>query len=145
MEFRLEASPTTPFQRKQQESSISYNNIPNYSIKWDNKLIIMKHYFSFDGRISRLEYLLSYAVVSIFSGGIFNFCEQSILHGYPEYFWPVWSLIMIPTMWVIFAQGAKRCHDMGRSGWYQLIPFYVIWMVFAPGEKLANKYGRPLL
>jgi uncharacterized membrane protein YhaH (DUF805 family) len=39
------------------------------------------------------------------------------------------------------AQGAKRCHDRGNSGWYLLIPFYVFWMLFADSDIGANEYG----
>ena len=50
-------------------------------------------------------------------------------------------ILMIPVYWFIFAQGAKRCHDRGNSGWYQIIPFYVLWMLFAEGDTGENNYG----
>ena len=56
----------------------------------------------------------------------------------------IWSLaILLPT----FALGARRLHDVGRSGWWQLIPLtivgiipYLIWVLRA-GDSEANKYG----
>ena len=56
----------------------------------------------------------------------------------------VWSLaILIPT----FSLGARRLHDVGRSGWWQLIPLtivgiipYLIWVLRA-GDSETNKYG----
>ena len=47
----------------------------------------------------------------------------------------------VPVIWLLLAQGAKRCHDLGHSGWYQLIPFYVFWMLFEDGDRLVNEYG----
>jgi uncharacterized membrane protein YhaH (DUF805 family) len=51
---------------------------------------------------------------------------------------------MIIYFWFLFAQGAKRCHDLGKSGWWQLIPFYILWMLFQKGEYFKNQYGSPI-
>jgi uncharacterized membrane protein YhaH (DUF805 family) len=47
----------------------------------------------------------------------------------------------IPLVWFIWSQGAKRCHDIGASGWMQLVPFYILWMIFQEGEPFKNNYG----
>ncbi|WP_417009788.1 DUF805 domain-containing protein [Bacteroides congonensis] len=44
-------------------------------------------------------------------------------------------LLCLPAVWFMIVQGAKRCHDRGNSGWYQIIPFYELWMLFAKGDK----------
>lgn len=44
-------------------------------------------------------------------------------------------------IWLRIAQGVKRCHDIGDSGWFQLIPFYVLLMYFADSQYGVNKYG----
>ena len=41
----------------------------------------------------------------------------------------------------MIAQGAKRCHDRGNSGWCQLIPLYGLFMVFGGSDHGENKYG----
>ena len=47
-------------------------------------------------------------------------------------------------LWFYIAQGAKRCHDRGNSGWYQIIPFYSLWMLFGNSDVGENEYGpRP--
>lgn len=53
----------------------------------------------------------------------------------------IWLLLLIPALWILYAQGAKRCHDMDNSGWYQLIPFYMLWMIFKKGDSGSNSYG----
>ena len=54
----------------------------------------------------------------------------------------------IPTIarpfvyWFFIAQGIKRCHDIGKSGWWFIIPLYFIWLLFAKGDELDNEYGE---
>ncbi|WP_378174661.1 DUF805 domain-containing protein [Aquimarina sp. SS2-1] len=96
---------------------------------------MFKNPFSFSGRIRRLEYGLSYIIflASFFLLGV-------ITEIIPE----AESLIIlmtIPSYWFLLAQGAKRCHDLGNSGFFQIIPFYGLFMLFGEGNYGANKYG----
>lgn len=50
-------------------------------------------------------------------------------------------VIYIPFLWFIFAQGAKRCHDKGVNGWWQLLPFYGLILLFYKGDIGPNEYG----
>ena len=43
--------------------------------------------------------------------------------------------------WRILGYGAKRCHDLGDSGFYQLIPLYPLLMLFKEGDAGDNEYG----
>jgi uncharacterized membrane protein YhaH (DUF805 family) len=55
----------------------------------------------------------------------------------------VYAIILI-ILWVfMLMQGAKRCHDIGNSGWWQLIPLYFIWLMVAKGDEGENEYGEP--
>lgn len=91
--------------------------------------------FSFSGRIRRLEYGISFIIVAFLSSLINVLIEDSY-----ELAWLF--LAYIPLYWFFFAQGAKRCHDMGQSGWFQIIPFYPLWMIFRKGEAgISNKHG----
>jgi uncharacterized membrane protein YhaH (DUF805 family) len=90
--------------------------------------------FSFEGRIRRSEYgftLIIYVIIWLVIGSI---ARRS---GDVEFI----ALAYIPMVWMLWAQGAKRCHDLGNSGWWQLIPFYVFWMIFEDGEAGINQYG----
>ncbi len=94
--------------------------------------------FSFDGRIRRTEYGLSYLLYTVFSVP-FNIYFQS--NEPPVGVTIVFFLLLIPFLWFFIAQGAKRCHDRGNSGWYQLVPFYGFWMLFADSDHGPNEYG----
>lgn len=50
-------------------------------------------------------------------------------------------IIHILLFWFKLAQGTKRCHDRGNSGWFQFIPFYGLWMLFGDSDYGINKYG----
>jgi hypothetical protein len=95
--------------------------------------------FSFEGRIRRLEYGLTIIIATAA-----NFIAQVIsliLAGQKYYFIPY--LFFLPFyVWFVWAQGAKRCHDVGNSGWYQLIPFYPIYLIFGEGDYGSNQYGK---
>ena len=35
----------------------------------------------------------------------------------------------------------RRMHDVGKSGWFILIPFYNLYLLCTESEKGVNKYG----
>ncbi|WOD42498.1 DUF805 domain-containing protein [Hwangdonia lutea] len=99
---------------------------------------MFKNILSSDGRIRRTEYCLTYlGYILIINGTAF-------LSGYYsfEYADYLEIAIIIPLFYILIVQGAKRCHDRGNSGWYQLIPFYQLWMFFADGNFGPNEYGN---
>jgi uncharacterized membrane protein YhaH (DUF805 family) len=91
--------------------------------------------FSFEGRIRRTEFGISFIIYSVAAvimnliAGAAGSAAIIVLFAY------------IPMLWFLWAQAAKRCHDLGNSGWYQLIPFYVFWLLFADGQEGPNDYG----
>lgn len=88
--------------------------------------------FSFKGRVRRLEYGISLIIYYVASSTLSIITIDA----------PILGLGYIPTLWFLFAQGTKRCHDRGNPGWWQIIPFYSFWMIFAEGEAQDNEYGR---
>ncbi|MBK9415294.1 MAG: DUF805 domain-containing protein [Bacteroidetes bacterium] len=99
---------------------------------------MFKDPFSFEGRIRRSEYgisiiiyLLLYWLAIFLAIGIGN--DPGAV---------IFTICMIPLLWFGLAQGAKRCHDIGNSGWWQLIPFYGLWMLFQDGTPGQNQYGE---
>jgi uncharacterized membrane protein YhaH (DUF805 family) len=88
--------------------------------------------FSFDGRIRRTEYGISF---------IIYICAYVIIAANAKTS-SFFFVAFIPLLWFLWAQGAKRYHDRGNSGLYQIIPFYVFWMLFAEGDITKNAYGN---
>ena len=96
---------------------------------------MFKNPFSFDGRIRRTEYGVSfiiYAVLTVIVNAIISSSRDAGIVG----------IVYVPMFWFLFAQGAKRCHDLGNNGWLQIIPFYTLWLLFQDGQSGANEYGE---
>ncbi len=99
--------------------------------------------FSFEGRIRRSEYGLSYCLTLVLTYVAYFMCGAMALGnpGTEQTFLAIYLIACAIIHWFCYAQGAKRCHDMGRSGWWQLIPFYFLWMLFQDGDSNTNMYG----
>lgn len=111
------------------------------------KMRLFENPFSFNGRIRRLEYGLSILIfyfAFFFIVILFSVIEEvsgkasNIGSG-------IGSLIFLgfyfASIWFSLAEGTKRCHDLGKSGSYQIIPFYIFWLLFEEGKKESNEYG----
>ena len=108
-------------------------------------VLFFRNYANFSGRSSRSAYwfwFLWSVIITLFTeilrasiGGELSPVDIIDL---------VWSLgILVPG----FALAARRLHDVGRSGWWQLIALTIvgiiplfIWFVSA-GDSDTNKYG----
>lgn len=122
--------------QKQPSDTSSHAEVRNTS--GNSNKGMFKRPFSFKGRIRRMEFGLSciiYFVWNIIIGVMMSFPEPSLASC-------LFVLIsFIPMTWFLWAQAAKRCHDRGISGWFQLIPFFYLVLLFGKGEPGPNRYG----
>ncbi len=131
-----------PTHQKQKFATYDVNHKPNQTK-------MFKAPFSFDGRIRRTEFgisLIINAVASLFVQLIVVGMAQNSSNSYSSSdnsgaVIILFLIFLFPLLWFAWAQGAKRCHDLGNSGWWQLIPFYGFWLLFADGQYGANQYG----
>jgi uncharacterized membrane protein YhaH (DUF805 family) len=91
--------------------------------------------FSFNGRIRRTEYGITCLIYFVY-----YFILRFMAPGETALA-IVGVILLVPMIWLFWAEGAKRCHDLGRSGWYQVIPFYIFVMLFQEGYPGPNEYG----
>jgi uncharacterized membrane protein YhaH (DUF805 family) len=95
---------------------------------------MFKNPFSFEGRIRRTEYGLSIIIYAV--------AERIVSEIGSEIGGVIILILIIPVIWFLVAQATKRCHDVGNSGWWQLIPLYGLWLVFQDGDHGPNQYGE---
>ena len=100
-------------------------------------LKVLKNYANFEGRARRREYwyfTLFYYLLSL----PLIFVDQAID---PEigYAGIIYSLgMIIPSI----AVAVRRMHDVGKSGWYILIPIYNLILACTNGDVGTNEYGN---
>jgi len=96
---------------------------------------MLKNPFSFEGRIGRAEYGISLVMYAICYFTAITFINTgNATEGLLSF------IILMPMLWFILAQGAKRCHGLGKSGWFQIIPFYFLWLLFVKSDHATNEY-----
>ena len=96
--------------------------------------------FSFKGRIGRVQLILSYVMGFVAWFAIYALSEPAL-----EYNSNIFLFFLACTavfFWFLYAQCAKRCHDLGKSGAWMFVPFWNILLFFAEGEKGENQYGQ---
>lgn len=123
------------------------NNVETQEEEYEYPVIdnrgMFKRPFSFKGRIRRLEFGLSCLIYMV--GYAITMALMAVAESNPD---GATGLVIIGLisdivlLWFMLAQGAKRCHDRGNSGWWQIIPFYFYWMLFADGDEFENDYGN---
>lgn len=102
--------------------------------------------WSFNGRVGRKAYW-----ITLFGGFIafllIFFCSVEIERRIGDV--SCEACIFIPLVlsyliysYVVLTVGAKRCHDLGHSGWFQMIPYYCFVMLFSSGKKEENEFGK---
>jgi len=95
---------------------------------------LKNHYADFNGRARRAEYwyfFLFNVVISFVIGFIAGLVKMPWLAS-------IWTLaVLVPGI----AIAVRRMHDVGKSGWYMLIPFYNIVLACTEGVKGPNEYG----
>ena len=100
-----------------------------------------KNYINFSGRATRAEYwwwFLFLVVAGVVLGIIDGVTGIGVLR----------NTFNLATIIPSLALGARRLHDIGKSGWWQLLLFAIIvgWIILIvwyckPGNQLGNKYN----
>jgi len=97
-----------------------------------------RKYVDFSGRASRPEYwwfVLAYVILAFVTG---------FIHDY------LYLLVVLIFLLPLLSAGARRLHDMGKSGWWLLIGLIpvvgglvLLYFTVQPSQPDSNEYGAP--
>ena len=115
--------------------------------------------FSLQGRIRRSEYCISYIIYFILYFIIFGCIGLSVREQEHDIGDTGARILESSMLMLIFSlvmcffmvpQGVKRCHDLGKSGWYLFVPiFNPFWILTEPSvgsiwpKMIWNKVDLP--
>ncbi len=95
---------------------------------------VLKEYANFKGRARRQEFWMFF---------LFNFIISFVLAFIAGMigFYYLSSLYQLAVLVPFLAVGVRRMHDIGKTGWFVLIPFYNLYLWTIEGDKGDNEYG----
>jgi len=102
--------------------------------------VVRNHYFDFNGRARRKEYwmfVLVNVILAVVVGIVAGMIKQPWIS----------SLLGLALLLPGLGVGARRLHDIGKSGWFMLIALipvvglYLIYLLAQEGERGSNAYG----
>ena len=94
----------------------------------------MKKYITFSGRATRSEFwffYLFYMIIYIVGATVGVVVDSQF----------VMYLFILPLFIPMLAASVRRMHDVGRSGWFYLVPIYNIVLLCTNSNSGTNKYG----
>ena len=103
------------------------------------KKVYLEDIFTIKGRASRKEFWGSELIfiplyfITLFIGYVISYGFGDLVASIGL----LWSSIAALTASI------RRAHDVGKSGWFMLIPFYNFYLQISPSEQTSNKWGDP--
>lgn len=135
----IDTMATERFAQSSEESGNTYSEQKTEDVEAWRKRDSFRP-FSFKGRIGRMQLILSYVMGFVAWFAIYALSEPAL-----EYNSNIFLFFLACTavfFWFLYAQCAKRCHDLGKSGAWMFVPFWNVLLFFAEGEEQDNQYGQ---
>ena len=105
-------------------------------IEWYKK-VVFENYANFSGRARRKEYWM-FALATTLIAIPLNYILPLAVSPKLALLGTFYGLaVLIPSI----AVGVRRMHDIGKSGWYIIIPIYNLILACTEGDQGTNEYG----
>jgi uncharacterized membrane protein YhaH (DUF805 family) len=109
---------------------------------------VFKKYFDFKTRSLRSEFWY-WILFGIIAGAVISVIDKALFDTSLSGEGPIGTIVDLLTFIPGLAVGARRLHDTGKSGWWQLIALTIIGIIplvlwfCQEGTKGKNSYGGP--
>ena len=100
---------------------------------------MFRNAFLFKGRARRSEFWLAYI---IFMACMMIPAAMADAWGDSDALAVIGVIIIFGGIYFFLSEGTRRCHDLGHSGFWMLIPYYILWMLFQNSKEGPNEYGN---
>lgn len=103
--------------------------------------LVIKNYVGFNGRARRKEYWMYFLfntfflIITMIIDSLFGLNFKDKPYGL------IYTIYSLATLLPSVSVAIRRMHDVGKSGWFLLIPIYNIILAITDGEKQSNEYG----
>jgi uncharacterized membrane protein YhaH (DUF805 family) len=100
----------------------------------------INNYANFNGRARRSEYWWFFLFTTLLSI-VSTVIDTTMLGKGIEDIGIVNTIVSLAFLIPSIAVGVRRMHDVGKSGWFLLIPIYNLVLACTNGEAGSNEYG----
>lgn len=108
-------------------------------IEWYKK-VVLENYANFNGRARRAEYwwyALGNFILAVVAIILDSLIGIALMGPYGLFY----TILLLGTIVPTIAVGVRRMHDVGKSGWFIIIPIYNLILACTEGDKGPNEFG----
>jgi uncharacterized membrane protein YhaH (DUF805 family) len=100
-----------------------------------------QNYANFNGRSRRRAYWYAYLYSGLITFGLSMFTSEVDPETLLVTYSPIYYIWVFANLIPGLAVAVRRMHDIGKSGWFILIPIYNIVLLATDSQPGTNNYG----
>ena len=102
---------------------------------------LYQNYANFKGRSRRSAYWFAYLFYVLVTIPVTMFSSEVDMYTGTVTYGPLYYIWVLGNLLPVLAVGVRRMHDIGKSGWFLLIPIYNIVLLATDSQPGDNYYG----